>query len=228
MIVGEMVMEPSLQKELLEATQLKGITLKEVLPDTLYTKVAAWFSANAGMELRQLHSFSPMVVMTVVMAVTQQKYFPNKPGEVQLDDYFQQQGRKQGKKVRGLETMEVQINALFRQMSLQRQVVLLNELFGQQSLQEMIGVMNNAYVSQDMNKLRQLMFEGSYTPGELKVLLTDRNVAWMRQLPGLMKEHSLFVAVGALHLVGEVGLVEALRGLGYTVEPVKLRGANVL
>lgn len=35
-----------------------------------------------------------------------------------------------------------------------------------------------------------------------------------------MKDQSLFVAVGALHLVGKTGLVQQLREKGYTVTPV--------
>ncbi len=35
-----------------------------------------------------------------------------------------------------------------------------------------------------------------------------------------MNQGSSFIAVGALHLPGEKGVVEGLRRLGYTIEPV--------
>ena len=38
-----------------------------------------------------------------------------------------------------------------------------------------------------------------------------------------MEEGPTFVAVGALHLVGETGLVEGLRNAGYAVERVELQ-----
>jgi uncharacterized protein YbaP (TraB family) len=53
-------------------------------------------------------------------------------------------------------------------------------------------------------------------------LLDERNNQWIEQLPKLMKEQSLFVAVGALHLTGESGLVNQLRKKGYTLTPIKL------
>ena len=45
----------------------------------------------------------------------------------------------------------------------------------------------------------------------------------MQQLPRLMKEGAAFVAVGALHLIGETGLVSQLRQQGYTVTPVNIK-----
>ncbi len=70
-------------------------------------------------------------------------------------------------------------------------------------LRHLIGVMNNAYISQNMSELQQLMYGSGYKPEELKVLLDGRNNHWMEQLPKLMKEQPVFVAVGALHLFGQ-------------------------
>ncbi|HEY5392984.1 MAG TPA: TraB/GumN family protein, partial [Hanamia sp.] len=52
------------------------------------------------------------------------------------------------------------------------------------------------------------------------LLLKDRNKNWVEQLNTIMKRESVFVAVGAGHLVGENGLVSLLRKEGYTVEPL--------
>ena len=49
----------------------------------------------------------------------------------------------------------------------------------------------------------------------------DRNVKWLEKLPAMMSEKSSFIAVGCLHLIGEGGLIEGLRKLGYKVEAVK-------
>ncbi len=62
--------------------------------------------------------------------------------------------------------------------------------------------MNNTYISQNMNELQQLMFSSSYKPEEMKILLDDRNNHLMQQLPKLVKEQPVFVAVGALQLFG--------------------------
>jgi len=91
-------------------------------------------------------------------------------------------------------------------------------------LREQIAIMGKAYVTQDMKALYDLMYGSNYNQEELKVLLDERNNSWINQLPGMMEKQSLFVAVGALHLVGNSGLVNQLSRLGYTVKPLKLRG----
>ncbi len=223
-VVGELVMDSSLRSPMMQASVLKGTTLQKVLPDTLYAKAADWFKQEAGLDLLQLNQLNPLAVMTIALNITQQKYFANKPGEVQLDTYFQNEAKKDGKKVLGLETIDVQIKALFGQLSLQRQTELLSETLKEKDwLKTMIGVMNNAYVSQNMTRLQQLMYESSYKPEEMKVLLDDRNNSWMRQLPKLMEDQPTFVAVGALHLVGQTGLVNQLQQRGYKVMPVNLK-----
>lgn len=203
---------------------LKGTTLQKVLPDTLYAKTAAWFKAEAGLDIMKLDGLNPMTVMTVVMGITKQKYFPNKQGEVQLDTYFQNLAKKDGKSVLGLENIEAQINALFKQLTLARQVELLDETFKDPgSFKTIIATMNDAYLRNDLNALHQLMYGSTYRPEEMKALLDDRNNAWMLQLPQLMKTQSLFVAIGALHLVGKSGLVQQLREKGYKVTPLNLQ-----
>ncbi len=223
-VVGELKIDSSIQAPMMEASMLKGSTLQKELPDTLYTIASKWFKEEARFDIAQLNQFSPFAVMSFAMAITQQKYFPNQAGEVQLDTYFQQAAKKDGKKVLGLETKQMQIKAIFGQMTLQRQVTLLSELFKEKDgLKQMIGIMNTAYTTENLGELQQLMYGSSYRPEEMKALLDDRNNYWMQQLPRLMDEQSLFVAVGALHLVGKSGLVNQLKNIGYTVTPVNIK-----
>jgi uncharacterized protein len=52
----------------------------------------------------------------------------------------------------------------------------------------------------------------------LEELILKRNVSMAEGIDQLAKDKTLFVAVGALHLAGKQGLVELLRGKGYTVK----------
>jgi len=223
-VAGELVIDSSIQQAMMEASLLGSTTLQKILPDTLYAKTAKWFKEEAGLDLINLDTFNPFTVMTVALAITHQKYFPNKRGEVQLDTYFQELAKKDGKKIVGLETIQMQINAIFKQLTLARQVEILNETFKEKDgLKSAIAVMNDAYTRNDLNALHKLMYAGTYKREEMKPLLDDRNHYWMQQLPELMKDQSLFVAVGALHLVGETGLVQQLRKKGYTVTPINIK-----
>ena len=49
-------------------------------------------------------------------------------------------------------------------------------------------------------------------------LIEDRNAAWMARLKDHLAQGGRFIAVGAIHLPGENGLIAALRRQGYTVE----------
>ncbi len=223
-MAGELIIDSSLQAPIMEASVLKGTTLQKVLPDSLYTKASNWFKEEAGLDLAKLDQLNPLTVMTVALAIIQQKYYPNKAGEVQLDTYFQEEGKKDGKKVLGLETIDVQIKAMFGQFTMQRQVELFNETFKEKDeLKNLMSIMNNAYVSEKLDELQQLMYRNDYRPEEMKVLLDDRNDNWMATLPKLMKEQATFVAVGALHLFGQKGLIQQLKEQGYTVTPVNLK-----
>ncbi len=53
-----------------------------------------------------------------------------------------------------------------------------------------------------------------------RLLLVERNAIMAERLAPFLKAGGAFVAVGALHLTGKDGLVERLRGLGYTVAKV--------
>jgi uncharacterized protein YbaP (TraB family) len=221
-VVGEIVIDSSMQAPMMEASMLKGTTLKKELPEGVYAKTAGWFNRESGIDLAKLDQLNPLSVMIFAMAITQQKYYPTKAGEIQLDSYFQQTTNKDGKKVMGLETVEAQINALYGGLTMQRQIALLHETLNEEDgLKKMIGIMNKAYISQNLEELQELMY-GTYKPEEMKAMLEERNNEWMKQLPKLMKEQPLFVAVGALHLAGESGLVNQLRKQGYTLTPIKL------
>jgi uncharacterized protein YbaP (TraB family) len=51
------------------------------------------------------------------------------------------------------------------------------------------------------------------------MLTTDRNRRWLPTLTGLLHERENYlVVVGALHLVGQDGLVHLLQQSGYRVE----------
>ena len=53
------------------------------------------------------------------------------------------------------------------------------------------------------------------------ILLTGRNKNWVAQLNEIMKNESVFVAVGAGHLAGGSGLISLLREAGYQVTPLQ-------
>lgn len=220
-VAVELLIDETVQTKIMEASLLKEGTLKQILPDSSYALLNEWFKNEAGIDLTAFDAYNPVAVMTFVMGIAQMKYFPNPPGTVQLDGYFAEEARKEKKELIGLDTIEIQIDALFNSFSTERQIALLNEfLHSGKSVQDQLTMMYNAYLGQNLAEMEELMY-GSYTPEEIEVLLDNRNKYWVEQLSTKMNEQSVFLAVGALHLPGENGLIELLRARGFTVEAFK-------
>ena len=55
----------------------------------------------------------------------------------------------------------------------------------------------------------------------MAALLDNRNIQWAEILPEKMQEAPAFIAVGALHLPGDNGVINLLRQKGYQVEPIQ-------
>jgi uncharacterized protein YbaP (TraB family) len=80
--------------------------------------------------------------------------------------------------------------------------------------------MLEAYLKQDLTALQTLAKESDDFAGIEEELLTKRNAAWIPLVKEQAAKSPTFFAVGALHLVGEKGLISQLRTAGFKVEPV--------
>lgn len=61
-----------------------------------------------------------------------------------------------------------------------------------------------------------------------RLMVDDRNAAWIPRLVQYLDEGNAFVNVGASHIAGKKGLVSLLKARGYRVEPVRLPAAPAL
>ena len=86
--------------------------------------------------------------------------------------------------------------------------------------------LTEAFYAQDLSKMEEAANEKygnscDATPEEQAALISHRNATWMEKMPSIMTAHPTFFAVGALHLVGDEGLLQLLRKAGYEVEGIK-------
>ena len=81
-----------------------------------------------------------------------------------------------------------------------------------------------AYKNQQLQILDEGLRESEFDIEKYEdLLLNRRNANWVRQLNVIMKNKSVFVAVGAGHLPGENGLINLLKKEGYSVKPLQNR-----
>jgi len=223
-VVGEMDLKtPGMQKKMMQGAIMKGKKMKDLVSASDYQLLDTEFKSVMGVGMSVLGSFKPMMLMSMHQLVLYLKSTGSKKQPTAVDDLFQKQARAAKKKVIGLETLETQMNILFNNISLERQAeILLFEVRDKEQMLTELKQLNDVYISGDLEKMKELdVDDESMRPEERKMLVDDRNLNWIKQLPALFKEQSCFVAVGCLHLVGDNGLINQLRLKGYNVEPVR-------
>lgn len=179
------------------------------------------------MDLTLVPKLKPSAIQNNIIVIAYIKHIQNFNPQEQLDTYFQNLAIQKGKKVGGLETVDFQFNLLFNGTSLKRQAQLLMCVLN--NMDESIDILKkvtDAYSKQDLASMLSLSKERKGDqcdplPGEDDAMIYNRNQAWAEKLPNIMKTAPTFVAVGALHLPGEKGVLNLLKKQGYTVEPVK-------
>lgn len=181
-------------------------------------------SMMPGIDLNMLGMMRPMTITSLISLDIINKQMPGFNPEQQLDKYFQTEGKKTGKKIIALETPEFQGKLLYTSIPLTTQAKnLLKLLDNPEKAVDSAKELNQKYLSQDLEGLEKLSNEEMDSESEafMNALLYKRNSDWLDKLPTILKENSCFIAVGALHLAGEKGILEGLRKLGYNVEPIK-------
>jgi uncharacterized protein YbaP (TraB family) len=125
--------------------------------------------------------------------------------------------KKDKKSVIGLETIQEQM-AIVSNISIEDQMDDLKKATA--GMLRDYNELLDAYLAQNLILLGELAAkEDGFDKMEAK-LLTERNDKWISSMQDQLKKNPTFFAVGAMHLVGEKGLISQLKAAGYTVEAV--------
>jgi uncharacterized protein len=203
------------------------VPLKKLLSESDYQKVDSIFKWATGYGVGMFNMMKPMAAQAQLVKSMFEKIYPTNshPDEAILDMYFQNQAQQDHKPIFGLETVQEQVKLLFDDITLERQAeMLMDAVRDLDSSKTVLTSLADCYVNADMDCLEQIGNESEgFSKVEMDALVKTRNANWMRKLPQIMREHRAFVAVGALHLPGEHGIVKLLRDAGYSVRPVPIR-----
>ena len=143
-----------------------------------------------------------------------------------LDMTLYHQAAAAGKRVYGLESITEQVGAM-ESMSLELQVTMLRDAVAQHhQVDQLIEQLITAYLRRDLKALESIsnaaMQNGDERVAEMfsTEVVDRRNYRMLERMQPRLREGNAFVAVGALHLPGEKGLLNLLRNKGYRVSPV--------
>ena len=237
-VYGEIIMSEMTKPENMTKTQAAMMLPEGQTIDKLYTaeemaRINAMLKSIIGMDMtnpmvaQQIGKLTPQALQTQIGLLMYLKKHTGFDPTQTFDGYFQQEAAAKGKSVGALETIDFQIETLYKSMTMERQKQLLlcladNMEFNEKQTENVI----KAFFSQDLDGIEKAMdaklnntCDG--TPEEKETLIYKRNDNWMKQMPEIMKQKATFFAVGAGHLPGERGLLAQLKKAGYTVEGVK-------
>ena len=226
MVVGEMVMSnvDATAKIQQAAIMPNHIKMSDLLNEEEYKMIDNELKSVLKMGLKEFSIMNPSLILTLYEMEMYKKLTGYKD-ETQSDSYFQLVATEKGKKVIGLENIDQQIKILFGNGSLERQADILVETIQQKdSILNEIQTLNKLYKLGKIEELIKLSKQkGSITDfsdEEYSVLVDNRNADWITKLPTFFYESSCFIAVGALHLGGEKGLIKLLEKQGYHIKAV--------
>ena len=175
-----------------------------------------------GIELSMLDGMKPMVVSSMAVVGMCAESMPGYEPQAQLATWFQTTGKTAGKTIVPLETVELQAELLYDFTPIAVQAESLVELLKDPAkAMEQTKTLSEAYMAQDLKKMYELSLQDDSHPEFMEAMLDKRNADWLTKLPAIFENGPAFVAVGALHLAGDKGVLEGLRKAGYTVTPVK-------
>ena len=140
-----------------------------------------------------------------------------------MDMHFMQRAEADAKPTRGLETIADQIAALSGAPMNEQILGLEESLRPREEMMQRFDELHGFWRAGDADAIERLMVEElvEKTPVSAKLLNEDRNRRWLPQIEAMLAgDEDTLVIVGALHLVGDIGLVELLRARGYSVERV--------
>jgi len=193
-----------------------GTNLRGVLGEQRYGRVSA-AATGLGLPMSALDSLAPWVVGIEItdLAYEHEGYDPEQGVEEQLV----RRAQKDGKPTAGLETLPEELSGL-TELSSADQVRMLDQTVDDlKDLKSEMRDVTTAWRRGDAARLAALLSsEYNSFPSLYKPLVTDRNQRWLPQVEELLRANdNSMVVVGALHLVGQGGLIELLRKKGYQI-----------
>jgi len=191
-----------------------GMTLDQLLSKKEYATLNGFMLEGTGESLTKYNKNVPFITSSALMNY----YIEGVPAS--YDMVLTQMAIGDSMRISGLESVEDQMSVMDK-MSYKDQAKYLMEIVNNNEETKLrFRAIVDAYKAENLDSLSILLDENLHTKDEKKYLITDRNKKWVPVIESAMKDQNTFIAVGAGHLGGELGLINLLRKKGYIVEPV--------
>jgi len=208
---------PAFQLQMVQRlTYNDGRSLKDELGTQAYDALQA-YSRKRSLPMAMLERFRPAMVSLVIVMTELERLGINDTG---VDEHFYRRAKADGKPVGQLETPQAQLEFIAGMGQGQEDALILNSLRDAEQVADMMAGIKTAWRSGDRAQLVKVGLEPMRRdyPALYQDLLVKRNQAWLVKLEQMLKNADTeLVLVGAMHLVGDEGLLTQLRARGYEV-----------
>jgi uncharacterized protein YbaP (TraB family) len=212
--------EPLTQQKLLaKAVYADGSTVDKHLSAQTYNELKEYCEANS-IPLKALSQLKPSMLMVTLTVMEFMKLGVTQKG---VDQFFYDLAIRDNKAVEGLETVDEQINYLVSMADDNEDAFVTYSIRDMKTMKSQFEILANVWRRGDADKLDELMNTEIKLrqPKLYERLITERNRNWMPLIEAYQKKPGTeFILVGAGHLVGPDGIIEALRKKGYKVVKV--------
>jgi len=193
-----------------------GQRLSEFVDTTIYDKTT---------EILSSYQLGPdaVSIMKPWAAFLMMNYPPDQ-GEP-LDLVLLSLAQQNGAAVAGLESLKEQ-GEIFNQLSLDEQVKLLTDTVCHYDIVEKdFAIMKSLYLKRDLGGLysyaqRYSMNDEPIYKKLMQKLIVDRNNTMVERMQPMLEKGNSFIAIGAMHLTGEEGVLTLLEKQGYSVSAI--------
>ena len=218
----EVVATPDTPYRMYQSMLLRdGRGLDEVIGAELFRR-AALIAARYKLDPRILRTFKPWAAMAM-LSLPVAEVSRQRAGEKPLDDRLQLAAARRGMIMHSLETLEEQI-AVFDGLSEANQVAMLASVIEfSDDLDAFFEQMLQAYLARDtaqilaISEAAQTGLDPALVSAFTEDLINVRNDRMVKRMAPRLSEGGSFIAVGALHLPGERGILRQLEQQGYRV-----------
>ncbi len=201
-----------------------GRNLEEELGAELWQQTVA-VARTYGLTSPLVRRYKPWGLLVLLSVPVEQMRAMMASGVV-LDTLLQEEATRAGKDLRGLETAAEQIQ-VFDDLPEEDQIALLRSLVESKEENDLaFELMLRFYLERDLAGILSVSDaledsqEAALVARFMERLKTRRDANMFARLQPMLADGGLFIAVGALHLTGEAGLLERFAGAGYTVTAI--------
>lgn len=210
--------EPRVRKRIFErSTYSDGRTLKDYISKSTLMNLSR-YCAQRNLSLQKLIQFKPGAVASILSSIELERLAMTGTG---VDLHFQQRARRDQKPLRFLDSVQTQFQLSMDMNDGDPDDVINYALHGIFEDAAKLRAIKAAWRDGNLGELRRLAMDPMQknNPDLYRFLLVERNHDWIPKIEKMLRDEKIeLVLFGALHMVGDDGVLELLRARGYRIE----------